>query len=314
MLMYAFTRTPVGRMCNAVRDNPERAEFVGYNTQRVRFIAFAVAGLFAGLAGGLHAINYEIVAADAVERAALGHRAADGLHRRRRALRRAGPRRDHAHVAADQPERLHVGAGCSISACSSWRSSCSRPSGLAGLIVMHGAIVRTRAFGGVLARVRDRAGAGARDGRRRGAADRDELSRCRRSPSSARACAFCGSPLDAATPWPWLVGVAAARRRLPAVSRDVAAWSRRRGSAARDEARRPRTAARCGAASATRRCALELRGVHKRFGATPIIRGVSLDVAQRRAPRDHRPQRRRQVDAVQPDQRPLRAHARDRSG
>ena len=64
--MYAFTRTPVGRMCNAVRDNPERAEFVGYSTQRVRFIAFAAAGLFAGLAGGLHAINYEIVAADAV--------------------------------------------------------------------------------------------------------------------------------------------------------------------------------------------------------------------------------------------------------
>ena len=65
-LMHAFIRTPVGRMCNAVRDNPERAQFVGYNPQRVRFIAFAVAGLFAGLAGGLHAINYEIVAADAV--------------------------------------------------------------------------------------------------------------------------------------------------------------------------------------------------------------------------------------------------------
>src|SRR5437764_93370 len=66
LAMYAFTRTPVGRMCNAVRDNPERAEFVGYSTQRVRFVAFAAAGLFAGLAGGLHAINYEIVAADAV--------------------------------------------------------------------------------------------------------------------------------------------------------------------------------------------------------------------------------------------------------
>jgi len=66
LAMYAFTQTPVGRMCNAVRDNPERAEFVGYNTQRVRFIAFAIAGLFAGLAGGLHAINYEIVSADAV--------------------------------------------------------------------------------------------------------------------------------------------------------------------------------------------------------------------------------------------------------
>src|SRR5882672_10747597 len=47
--MYAFTRTPLGRLCNAVRDNPERAEFVGYDTQRVRLLAFAAAGLFAGL-------------------------------------------------------------------------------------------------------------------------------------------------------------------------------------------------------------------------------------------------------------------------
>jgi branched-chain amino acid transport system permease protein len=66
LLMHAFMRTPAGRMCNAVRDNPERAEFVGYNPQRVRFIVFAVAAMFAGLAGGLHAINYEIVAAEAV--------------------------------------------------------------------------------------------------------------------------------------------------------------------------------------------------------------------------------------------------------
>jgi branched-chain amino acid transport system permease protein len=49
--MYAFTRTPLGRMCNAVRDNPERAEFVGYSTQMVRFIAFCVSGFFAGVAG-----------------------------------------------------------------------------------------------------------------------------------------------------------------------------------------------------------------------------------------------------------------------
>jgi branched-chain amino acid transport system permease protein len=63
-LMYAFQRTPVGRMCNAVRDNPQRAQFVGYSTTRVRFIAFAAAAMFAGLAGGLHAINYEIVSAD----------------------------------------------------------------------------------------------------------------------------------------------------------------------------------------------------------------------------------------------------------
>jgi branched-chain amino acid transport system permease protein len=65
-LMHWFLRTPVGRLCNAVRDNPERAEFIGYNPQRVRFVVFVVAATFAGLAGGLHAINYEIVASEAV--------------------------------------------------------------------------------------------------------------------------------------------------------------------------------------------------------------------------------------------------------
>ena len=64
--MYAFTRTPMGRMCNAVRDNPERAEFVGYSTQMVRFIAFCTSGFFAGVAGGLAAIHYEIVTSSVV--------------------------------------------------------------------------------------------------------------------------------------------------------------------------------------------------------------------------------------------------------
>jgi branched-chain amino acid transport system permease protein len=64
--MYALTRTPFGRMCNAVRDNPERAQFVGYNPQMVRFIAFSLSGFFAGIAGGLAAINFEIVNASYV--------------------------------------------------------------------------------------------------------------------------------------------------------------------------------------------------------------------------------------------------------
>ena len=59
--MFAFTRTPLGRMLNAVRDNPERVEFVGYNTQRVRYMAFIIAGFFAGISGGLSALNFEIV-------------------------------------------------------------------------------------------------------------------------------------------------------------------------------------------------------------------------------------------------------------
>ncbi|MGJ7578760.1 branched-chain amino acid ABC transporter permease [Variovorax sp. RHLX14] len=66
-LMYAFTGTPLGRILNAVRDNPERVEFIGYSTQRVRYFAFMVAGFFAGIGGGLAAINFEIVnAADSL--------------------------------------------------------------------------------------------------------------------------------------------------------------------------------------------------------------------------------------------------------
>jgi branched-chain amino acid transport system permease protein len=59
--MYALTRTPFGRMCNAVRENPERIEFIGCSRTMVRFIAFCLAGFFAGVAGGLAAINFEIV-------------------------------------------------------------------------------------------------------------------------------------------------------------------------------------------------------------------------------------------------------------
>ena len=72
ILMYAITRTPLGRMCNAVRENPERVEFVGYNPTFVRFIAFSLAGLFAGIAGSLAAINLELAQAGFVGAAQSG--------------------------------------------------------------------------------------------------------------------------------------------------------------------------------------------------------------------------------------------------
>jgi branched-chain amino acid transport system permease protein len=58
--MYALTRTPLGRMSNAVRDNPERVQFVGYDPHVIRYMAFCFAGFFAGVAGALSAINFEI--------------------------------------------------------------------------------------------------------------------------------------------------------------------------------------------------------------------------------------------------------------
>ncbi len=66
ILIFLLKKTPLGWMANAVRDNPERAQFVGYNPQMVRFIQFALSATFAGLAGGLFVITDEIVTDESV--------------------------------------------------------------------------------------------------------------------------------------------------------------------------------------------------------------------------------------------------------
>jgi branched-chain amino acid transport system permease protein len=64
--MLLLTRTPLGRMANACRDNFERAQFVGYDPRMVRFVQFALSGFFAGIAGALYTLTYEIVTYDTV--------------------------------------------------------------------------------------------------------------------------------------------------------------------------------------------------------------------------------------------------------
>jgi branched-chain amino acid transport system permease protein len=66
LLMYLFTKTPLGIMLNAVRDNPMRVGFIGYNTLRIRWFAFMISGFFAGVAGGLAALNFELVNSEVV--------------------------------------------------------------------------------------------------------------------------------------------------------------------------------------------------------------------------------------------------------
>ncbi len=60
LLMFAWTRTPLGRLANATRDNPQRVQFIGYDPDRVRYMTFIASGGFAGMAGGMAAVNYEI--------------------------------------------------------------------------------------------------------------------------------------------------------------------------------------------------------------------------------------------------------------
>jgi len=205
-LMYAYTRTPLGRMCNAVRDNPERAEFVGYNPQRVRFITFAVSAMFAGIAGGLHAVNYEIVAAEALGAARSGAvllmAFIGGIGNF------AGP-----IVGAVVITWLQVSLSDYSTA---WQLYLGlffvimvlfAPGGLTGLVLMHLPLARARLLHKVLpaylvAVVPAFVMA-------LGAVFLLEINyRLATSPELGRKTTFFSIPVDMSTPWPWLAGVA----------------------------------------------------------------------------------------------------------
>ena len=68
--LWAFTRTPLGRLALALRDNEHRVRFLGFNTHGARTVIFAISAMFTGVAGALLAIaneatNYTIFSAQA---------------------------------------------------------------------------------------------------------------------------------------------------------------------------------------------------------------------------------------------------------
>ena len=68
--MWAFTKTPLGRLGLALRDNEHRVRFLGFNTHIARTLIFAISCMFTGVAGALLAIaneatNYTIFSAQA---------------------------------------------------------------------------------------------------------------------------------------------------------------------------------------------------------------------------------------------------------
>ncbi len=65
-LIYFFTLTPLGQILKAVRDNSQRAEFIGYDSRFVRYLSFLISAFFAGVAGSLSAINLEMVTSDSL--------------------------------------------------------------------------------------------------------------------------------------------------------------------------------------------------------------------------------------------------------
>jgi branched-chain amino acid transport system permease protein len=206
ILLALFLRTPVGRMCNAVRDNPERAAFIGYDPVRVRFIALAVAATFAGLAGGLHAINYEIVAAEAVgagrSGAVLLMAYIGGVHHFFGAILGAMTITWLQASLSDYTAAWQLYLGLFFIA-----AVLFAPGGLAGLLLMHRPILRAGAFTGVLksyaiAAVPVLVAAC-------GAILLLEMTYRRATQLEAGAkMRLFGVELDTSTPWPWLTAIA----------------------------------------------------------------------------------------------------------
>jgi branched-chain amino acid transport system permease protein len=52
-VMWVIVNSPFGRALQAIRDNEVRAEFVGIQIRKYRWVAFLVSGVFTGLAGAL---------------------------------------------------------------------------------------------------------------------------------------------------------------------------------------------------------------------------------------------------------------------
>jgi ABC-type branched-subunit amino acid transport system permease subunit len=64
LLLRRFLFAPFGYAMRAGRDSPMRAEAIGIHVKRVHWLAFAIAGAFAGIAGGLFAFAKGTISPD----------------------------------------------------------------------------------------------------------------------------------------------------------------------------------------------------------------------------------------------------------
>lgn len=62
--IYFLTLTPLGKLASAVRENAERLAFLGFDPRWVRFLMLCFSCFFAGVAGGLSALHFEIATTD----------------------------------------------------------------------------------------------------------------------------------------------------------------------------------------------------------------------------------------------------------
>lgn len=64
LTMFYLRGTALGKLAAAVRENPERVAFIGFDPRQIRLIMMIWSSFFAGIAGALAAINFELVTAE----------------------------------------------------------------------------------------------------------------------------------------------------------------------------------------------------------------------------------------------------------
>jgi len=62
--MLRLLNSPFGKVLVAIRENEQRARFIGYPVQRYKLFAFVISAAMAGLAGGLFVLNHRIASAE----------------------------------------------------------------------------------------------------------------------------------------------------------------------------------------------------------------------------------------------------------
>ena len=63
-VLARILRAPLGKIFIAIRENPKRAHFLGYNVTRYKLVAFVVSGMVGALAGALYALTLRYCSAD----------------------------------------------------------------------------------------------------------------------------------------------------------------------------------------------------------------------------------------------------------
>ncbi|MBN1101924.1 MAG: branched-chain amino acid ABC transporter permease [Deltaproteobacteria bacterium] len=73
LIQWSLTRTPLGNAMRAVKENDERAGFIGYNVFLTRLTLYTVAAFFAGMAGSLFALFQGFVSTGCIDAASSMH-------------------------------------------------------------------------------------------------------------------------------------------------------------------------------------------------------------------------------------------------